>query len=259
MTTLTARGVVTGAAMLQLIAAHAGMTERDFNTGAYLDKLDPALDITARDIITGAYVDKLNAAEPNPAGLMLVPTGAIESLDGDYQRFVYDGVNTTDVVFEGTTYQFPIWYADLPLANRQSEYQISLKMPTLAESQNSDLLIGNIAAADLFDKSGLNYFGLELRGVGRSGNSPAELIVNIASDPEGSQGLTLDPPPAANSTITLSLTTTALDCVWEGGSSSIPLPVGSFTTAPNVLASSRAAPTQFGNVMPLSIKVGDAA
>lgn len=67
MTTITARGVVTGAAMLQLIAEHAGMTPRDFETGAWLDQLDPALDITARDIVTGAYVHKLEETDAPPA------------------------------------------------------------------------------------------------------------------------------------------------------------------------------------------------
>lgn len=84
MTTLTARDVMTGAAILQLIADHAGLTPRDFSTGAWLDKLDPALDITARDIVTGAYVQKLNLPAP-PDGWLIT---------GGYYRdgeLVYNG------------------------------------------------------------------------------------------------------------------------------------------------------------------------
>lgn len=77
MMTLTARAVVTGAAMLQLIAEHAGLAPRDFNTGAWLDKLDPALDITARDILTGAYVEKLNInTEPTMSSLFDIGVAA---------------------------------------------------------------------------------------------------------------------------------------------------------------------------------------
>ena len=233
MTTLTARGVVTGAAMLQLIAEHAGMTERDFATGAYLDKFDPALDITARDIVTGAYVHKLNTAdEPAPASLLLVPTGATESADGEYQRFVYDGTHTESIVNEGNTLNIPMWFAELPTQSQESEYQILVKMPDLTGNKSVDVLITDAAidTAGLIQR-GFNYLCLELR----ESDGSTGVVLNIADDQPNSTTSGLS-QPTTGSSITLTLSTAALDYVWSGGSGSVPIPAGFFTAVPNVVA-----------------------
>lgn len=56
---MNARDFQTGAAMLELVASTAGLTLRDFMTGAYVGKLEAAMDVTPRDVFTGAAVSKL--------------------------------------------------------------------------------------------------------------------------------------------------------------------------------------------------------
>ncbi len=225
-------------------------------TFAAITKANDAVTLLA---IGHHVVGKSEATDGNGAvgGLLLVPTGAMESADGEFQRFAYDGTNTIDFEAQGSTYQLPIWYADLPLANRQSEYQISLKMPDLPDGKSAYLMIGDMPAAALFDNSGLNLILLALAGGGLPTGIPhANLILKIANDQAGSASLLMLPSPTVGSIITLTLTTTALDYSWDGGSDSMTLPVGFFAAAPNLLAYSASEAAL--DVMPLSIKVAGA-
>ena len=172
------------------------------------------------------------APTPPSVDLLLIPTGAVESVDGDYQRFAYDGTNTFDFEFGGSSYQIPIWYADLPLANRQSEYQISLKMPDLVEFGSARLyLVDADFDLDFFlSPSSLNHLLLQLRPEDGS----TELSLSVYGNSELSSSIVFT-QPAAGSVISLTLSTTNVDYAWDGGSGTLPIPAGFFANPPNVL------------------------
>ena len=170
--------------------------------------------------------------EPVAGDLLLVPTGATESADGDYQRFAYDGTNTIDFELQGRSYQIPIWYADLPLANRQSEYQISLKMPDLVEYGSANLyLVDADFDLDFFlSPSSLNHLLLELRPEDGS----TQLSLSVYGNSELSSSIVFT-QPAAGSVISLTLSTTNVDYAWDGGSGTLSIPDGFFYNPPNVV------------------------
>ena len=172
------------------------------------------------------------APTPPSVDLLLIPAGATESADGEFQRFAYDGTNTIDFELQGGSYQIPIWYADLPLANRQSEYQISLKMPDLVEYGSANLyLVDADFDLDFFlNPSGLNYLSLELRP--QDGSTTLILSAFGNSELSNSIGFT---QPAAGSVISLTLSTTNVDYAWDGGSGTLPIPAGFFANPPNVV------------------------
>ena len=171
-------------------------------------------------------------SEPTPTQLMLIPTGAIESADGEFQRFAYDGTNTFDFELQGSSYQIPIWYADLPLANRQSEYQISLKMPDLVEYGSANLyLVDADSDLDFFlSPSSLNHLLLELRPEDGS----TQLSLSVYGNSELSSSIVFT-QPAAGSVISLTLSTTNVDYAWDGGSGTLSIPDGFFYNPPNVV------------------------
>ena len=172
------------------------------------------------------------APTPPSVDLLLIPAGATESADGEFQRFAYDGTNTIDFEPQGGSYQIPIWYADLPLANRQSEYQISLKMPDLVEYGSANLyLVDADFDLDFFlNPSGLNHLLLQLRP--EDGSTQLSLSVYGNSELSSSIGFT---QPAAGSVISLTLSTTNVDYAWDGGSGTLPIPAGFFANPPNVV------------------------
>ena len=188
-------------------------------------------------------------SEPTPTQLMLGSSGAIETADGDYQRFAYDGVLVIEYAPE--TF-YPIWCAELPAQDRQSEYQIKLKMPELSGDQAVNVFIteADISLAALLERD-FNYFALELR----ANDGSTGLLLNIADDQANSTSNGFL-QPAAGSVITLTLTTSSLDYVYDGGTGSIDIPAGFFANPPSIWAYSGA--MDAADVMPLSIKVVEA-
>lgn len=210
------------------------------------------------DALVKVLIDQLNysIAASNLGGdggestsLLLGSTGAIETADGDYQRFAYDGVLVIEYAPDAF---FPIWCAELSLQDRQSECQIALKMPELSGDQAVDLLItdADISLAGLLEHD-FNYFALELR----ANDGSTGLLLNIADDQANSTSNGFL-QPAAGSVITLTLTTSSLDYVYDGGTGSIDIPAGFFANPPNIWAYSGA--MDAADVMPLSIKVVEA-
>lgn len=187
-------------------------------------------------------------------GLLLVPTGAVESADGEFQRFAYDGTNTFDFELQGRAYQIPIWYADLPLANRQSEYQISLKMPDLVEFGSAKLyLVDADFDLDFFlSPSSLNHLLLQLRPEDEYGGT--ELTVSAFGNSELSSTIVFT-QPAAGSVISLTLNSTSIDYAWDGGSGTLPIPAGFFANPPNVLVFSSG--DTASHIADLSVRVAD--
>ena len=213
------------------------------------------------DALVKVLIDQLNysIAACNLGGdggestsLLLIPTGAIESVDGEFQRFVYDGTNTFDFELGGRSYQIPIWYADLPLANRQSEYQISLKMPDLVEFGSARLyLVDADFDLDVFlSPSSLNHLLLELRPEDGS----TQLTVNAFGNSEFSSTIGFT-QPAAGSVISLTLNTTEINYAWDGGSGTLPIPDGFFSNPPNVVVFSSG--DSASHIADLSVRVAD--
>ena len=184
--------------------------------------------------------------EPVAGDLLLVPTGATESADGEFQRFVWDGGHAYEVAPE--TF-YPIWHAELSAQDRQSEYQIKLKMPELTDDQAVNVFIteADISLAGLLERD-FNYFALELR----ANDGSTGLRLNIADDQANSTSNGFL-QPAPGSVITLTLTASSLDYVYDGGTGSIDIPAGFFANPPNIWAYSGA--MSAADVMPLSIKV----
>ena len=220
-------------------------------TFAAITKANDAVSLLA---IGHHVVGKSEATDGNGAvgGLLLVPTGAVESADGEFQRFAYDGTNTFDFELQGSSYQIPIWYADLPLANRQSEYQISLKMPDLGLIRSANLyLVDADFDLDFFlSPSSLNYLSLELRPQDGS----TTLILSAFGNFELSNSIGFT-QPAAGSVISLTLNSTSIDYAWDGGSGTLPIPAGFFANPPNVLVFSSG--DTASHIADLSVRVAD--
>lgn len=193
-------------------------------------------------------VGKSEATDSNGAvgGLLLTPTGAIQSADGEYQRFVYDGIHATEVAPDSF---FPNWYADLPTNIRQRDYQIQIKVPPLGVIQQFSLLIVD-AENDIFmtDPAAANHLSLDFNG-----GDLTRIGLNIVGDPSNSMRPALDPQPLAGDVITLILTENSLGYVWSGGNGRIEIPPAFFVNAPNVLVYSAGATAS--HITDLSIKV----
>ena len=194
-------------------------------------------------------VEKINASlsAGGSTVLLLVPTGAVESVDGEFQRFVWDGENAYEVLPEVF---YPIWHAELLATDRQSEYQILLKMP---EMIGGDEVINLIIASDDFSVPALsfrdfNHIALELRA-----NYGGTLLdLKIAGDEQNSISNVLT-QPEIGSVITLTLSTSSLDYAYDGSTGSIVIPAGFFAGTPNLwVASFGQSPA---DIVPLSIKV----
>lgn len=217
-------------------------------TFAAITKANDAVSLLA---IGHHVVGKSEATDGNGAvgGLPLIPTGAIKSVDGEYQRFVYDGSSTIEVF---VNVLWPAWHAGLAESSRQHEYQITLKVPVVGDNQSSQLLIADAEAANIFNVTPLN----RLKFAVQESSNYTSLSLGLAGDDNPSTTVVFEPAPASGSTVTLTLTTNSIDYAWDQGTGSLPIPAGFFTTAPNVLAYSVS--DNPAAIVPLSIKVAGA-
>jgi len=190
-------------------------------------------------------------SEPTPTQLMLVPTGAVESTDGEFQRFV---PNATDPL------GYPAYYAELDVADwQESPISVQFKWP--------DLTVVYDALSIFF--SGGNYNSIE-NPVGDETDSIYALFQLTRTDGDGQEEpynfanfdfykFGVEPPtsepvtltPSAGDIATLDFTRTQMTLTVGGETQTYAIPVGIFTGVPllNVVAKVESA------VMPLSIKV----
>ena len=184
-------------------------------------------------------------------GLRFVPTGAVESVDGEYQRFTYDGAYTFSIMEEGVTYQIPVWHADLPEpAGRGRVFQIAVRLPQGAV----DLYIANANFSDVFfaETRPFNRIALELRSEDMQGVPSSLIGVIDHATPANSVSTSLDPMPAG-SLIVLNVSDVSIDYVSPVGNGSLPIPANFFSNAPNVIAYAFGESTE--NVAVLSVKI----
>lgn len=199
-------------------------------------------------------VGKSEATDGNGAigGLLLVPTGANESLDGDYQRFAHDGVSAIEVA-QGVF--FSVWHAELESTARQAEYQVKVKMPvidTASQEATVSFAAASITESGFFALSGVNTVGLGFLKY----QSSVGCRLRVLQGTTVLSSVEITPTPIAGDEITLTLNADSVDYVHGANTGSLPVPNGFFSATPNVLAVS-------GNInpaliVPLSIKVAGA-
>lgn len=200
-------------------------------------------------MIVGSHGFFLVASPSNDAGtgLLLVPNGADESADGEFQRFVWDGEHVFSLPSND-------WSAKLATEDRADAYSIKMKMPTIVDDMPLiAIYVGDVASyAAITDGSDGNRVTLEAVYV--ADNSATELRLYAQSFLGGEYAFTdtlIIPAPAAGTVITLEVTQSSAVMSW--GSESYPLAItsGLLPALSDVLVYS----TSTDVPLPLSIKV----
>lgn len=188
--------------------------------------------------------------EPVSGGLLLVPTGATESVDGEFQRFVWDG-ETLNSYNQGT------WEANLPAEDRGAAYSIQMKMPVMVS--DDPLVTVRVGDAPSYmasiDNSDGNRVIFDVVYV--ADNSATELRLYVRSVLGGECTYTnpiVAPAPAADTVITLDVTQTTAVMSWGNESYPLVITSGALPSQSDVLAYS----VSFEPPLPLSIKVSEA-
>ena len=183
--------------------------------------------------------------EPVAGDLLLVPTGAVESIDGEYQRFTYDGAST----MIGS----PSYVAELDPSDWQPNPTIKFKLPSLTQAGQSVALY--LFNGDVADLSGETFTVNNLIiTADLNGDAGAyQLTVDHLSGRASIDTTAIDPVPAAGTEITISIISRSSMLI-SFGSENIPvtLPTDFLATTLNIVLMSRASDTA---VPPLSIQV----
>ena len=182
---------------------------------------------------------------PESLDLLLVPTGAVESIDGEYQRFTYDGASTM--------FGSPLYVAELDPSDWQPNPTIKFKLPSLTQAGQSVALY--LFNGDFADLSGETFTVNNLIiTADLNGDAGAyQLAVDHLSGRVVIDTTAIDPVPAAGTEITISIISRSSMLI-SFGSENIPvtLPTDFLATTLNIVLISRASDTA---VPPLSIKV----
>ena len=208
------------------------------------------------DTLVKVLIDQLNysIAASNLGGdggestsLLLGSTGAIETADGEYQRFVWDG-ETLNLDNQG------VWEANLPAEDRGAAYRIKMKMPVMVA--DDPFAIVKIGAAPSYmatiDGSDGNQVVLEVLYV--ANNLATELCLYAQSILGGDYTFTdslIIPAPVAGTVITLEVTQSTAVMSWGNESYPLVITSGALPSPSDVLAYSAG----FEPPLPLSIKV----
>ena len=188
---------------------------------------------------------------PDDSGLLLVPTGATESTDGEYQRFVSDATEPLG---------YPAYKAELDADDWQAD-QISVQFKWPALTVVNDALViffssGNYDSIEnpVGDETDSIYASLQLARTEGGGQGEPYNIANFdvykfGVEPPTSEPVTLT--PIAGDIATLTFTRTQMTLTVDGQTQTYAIPAGAFTGVSllNVIAKVESA------VLPLSIKV----
>ena len=186
------------------------------------------------------------ADEPN-LGLLLVPTGADETADGEYQRFEWDG-ETLNSDNQG------VWEANLPAEDRGAAYRIQMKMPVMVSDDPFVTVKIGDAPSYMATIDGSDGNQVVFEAVYDVDNLAAELRLYGMSVLEGEQTYTTNviaPAPAAGTVITLDVTQTTAVMSWGNESYPLVITSGALPSPSDVFAYS----VGFEPPLPLSIKV----
>ena len=214
------------------------------------------------DALVNVLIDQLNYSIAacnlggdggESTGLLLIPTGAIETADGEFQRFV---PNATDPL------GYPAYYAELDAADwQESPISVQFKWPALTVVNDALLIFfisGNYdsIANSVGGETDSIYAALQLACTEPEGGGQGEpyAVANFdfykfGVEPPTSESVTLT--PSAGDIATLTFTRTQMTLTVGGETQAYAIPAGIFTGVPllNVAAKVESA------VLPLSIKV----
>ena len=195
--------------------------------------------------------DEGDEGDGGSTSLLLIPTGAVESADGEFQRF---SPNATDPL------GYPAYYAELDVADwQESPISVQFKWPDLTVVYDALVIFFSSGNYDSIENSvGAEtdsiYAALQIaRTSGGEQGEPYNFGVfdfyKFGVEPPTSEPLTLT--PSAGDIATLDFTRTQMTLTVGGETQTYAIPVGIFTGAPllNVVAKVESA------VLPLSIKV----
>lgn len=193
----------------------------------------------------------VGSEEPTPTQLMLIPTGAIESVDGEYQRFVGDATDPLG---------HPAYYADLAPANWQAgAIEVQFKWPdlTVADEALTIWFSGGDYQATVngFGQGVIHNTYFQCFSVADGEGILLNSFLGAQKDDESSVSTgTFGFSPAAGDIATLTFTRAALTLSVGGNTATLPHIAGMFAEVPliNVLARVDSV------TMPLSIKVAPA-
>ena len=183
--------------------------------------------------------------------LLLVPNGATESVDGEFQRFV---PNATDPLGH------PAYYAELDAADwQESPISVQFKWPALTvvndvlqiffSSGNYDSIENPVGDETDSIFALLQLARTEGDGQGEPYNTANFAVYKFGAEPPTSEPVTLT--PTAGDIATLTFTRTQMTLAVGGETQAYAIPAGIFTGVPllNVVAKVESA------ALPLSIKV----
>ena len=192
--------------------------------------------------------------EPTPTQLMLIPTGATESVDGEFQRFAPDATDPLG---------YPAYYAELDAADwQESPISVQFKWPDLTVVYDALLIFfssGNYNSIEnsVGDETDSIYALLQLSRTDDDGQGEPYNFANFdfykfGVEPPTSESVTLT--PIAGDIATLDFTRTQMTLTVGGETQAYAIPAGIFTGVPllNVVAKVESA------ALPLSIKVAPA-
>lgn len=202
--------------------------------------------------LTTVLVESINESLLNGGSSTLLeftPTGAVETVDGDYQQFTYDGESQVEINLGDSTVNVTAWFAELEEVVRQQQYQIELKTPAVVADSSVEIYIADKSfdTTEITESVSVNNISLRMSEVDGSATLTLTDVVDSLND----ESISL-PVATAGSVVSISLSATTLTVDYDGTVETITLPTGFFTD-PNVIVVS------VGTATPptLSISVND--
>lgn len=205
------------------------------------------------NILPTTLIEKINASLSSGGStvLLLVPTGATESVDGSFQRFTTNGTNPLG---------YPAYYAELdPTDWHSGAIQVQFKWPALTVVDNALVIFfvgGNYDSIEnqVGDETDSIYAALQIaRTSGGEQGEPYTIanfdVYKFGVEPPTSEPVTLTPIAGDIATLTFTRTQMTLNVDGETQVYAIPTDIFAGVSLLNVVAKVESA------VLPLSIKV----
>ena len=188
------------------------------------------------DTLVKVLIDQLNysIADCNLGGdggstsLLLIPTGAVESTDGEYQRFVPDATEPLG---------YPAYYAELDVSDwQESPISVQFKWPALTVVDDALVIFfsgGNYNSIEnlVGDETDSIYASLQLARTSGGGQGDPYNIANFdfykfGVEPPTSEPVTLT--PSAGDIATLNFTRTQMTLTVDGETQNYAIPADVF-------------------------------
>lgn len=176
--------------------------------------------------------------------ILLVSTGAVETVDGDYQQFTHDGVYTVG----GSLF---IWIADVAPEDRKGEFVATFKMPDFAEvTQKLQFFIGDVEKSSVGDPL---WDGNNILVFVNKVDDDVEVSLNRMVGAANQETVVVASAPIADDVVTITVSETSVSISVGVTTEQITFTSGFLPTSNNILVGSSS--TVLLDVLPLSIKV----